>query len=154
MARANHRLPLERLTVQWWAALEAAQTALHSATRYVDSEAVAAKIRRLTEERAEISQLLQALALELRQTAAPKLDGVTASVNYATENASVDYDADAAAPEALLDAVAAAGHDGSAASPAPKGSGLMIQPWHVAFTAPVREAAAGDGHVDMFPGHR
>jgi Cu+-exporting ATPase len=39
-----------------------------------------------------------------------KLDGVEASVNYATEVASVSYDPDAVEPDALLDAVAAAGY--------------------------------------------
>jgi len=45
-----------------------------------------------------------------------KLDGVSASVNYATEKASVDYDADAVAPEQLVAAVEAVGY--SAALPA------------------------------------
>ena len=40
-----------------------------------------------------------------------ELDGVTASVNYATERATVDFDAGAVAPEQLLDAVAAAGYE-------------------------------------------
>jgi Cu+-exporting ATPase len=39
-----------------------------------------------------------------------KLDGVEASVNYATERASVRYDADAIAPERLLEAVESAGY--------------------------------------------
>ncbi len=39
-----------------------------------------------------------------------ELDGVHASVNFALERAAVDYDADAIAPEALLDAVEAAGY--------------------------------------------
>src|SRR4051794_21546751 len=38
------------------------------------------------------------------------LDGVEASVNYATEKATVSYDADAVAPERLLEAVEAAGY--------------------------------------------
>jgi P-type Cu+ transporter len=45
-----------------------------------------------------------------------KLDGVTATVNYATEKASVEYDADAVAAEELVAAVEAAGY--SAALPA------------------------------------
>ena len=45
-----------------------------------------------------------------------KLDGVSATVNYATEKARVDYDADAVAPEQLVAAVEAAGY--SAALPA------------------------------------
>ena len=39
-----------------------------------------------------------------------KLDGVTASVNYATEKATVDFDAAATAPGELVAAVAAAGY--------------------------------------------
>jgi Cu+-exporting ATPase len=39
-----------------------------------------------------------------------KLDGVEASVNYATEKATVAYDADAVAPEQLIEAVEAAGY--------------------------------------------
>lgn len=39
-----------------------------------------------------------------------KLEGVSASVNYATEKATVSYDADAVAPEALVGAVEAAGY--------------------------------------------
>ncbi len=38
------------------------------------------------------------------------LDGVTASVNYATEKATVEFDPDAVAPDALVEAVAAAGY--------------------------------------------
>src|SRR5438874_9577333 len=40
-----------------------------------------------------------------------KLDGVDASVNYATEKATVSYDADAVEPELLVDTVAAAGYE-------------------------------------------
>jgi len=39
-----------------------------------------------------------------------KLDGVTASVNYATEKATVDFDPASVAPEDLLGAIAAAGY--------------------------------------------
>ena len=39
-----------------------------------------------------------------------KLDGVQASVNYATEKATVDYDPEAVAPDALVGAVEAAGY--------------------------------------------
>ncbi len=39
-----------------------------------------------------------------------KLDGVTASVNYATERATVDFDSGAVAPERLVEAVEAAGY--------------------------------------------
>src|SRR5215207_2335756 len=48
-----------------------------------------------------------------------KLDGVTASVNYATEKASVQFDAAAVAPEHLVEAVEAAGY--SAGLPADDG---------------------------------
>jgi Cu+-exporting ATPase len=48
-----------------------------------------------------------------------KLDGVTASVNYATEKASVDFDASAVAPEQLIAAVKAAGYDAALPSAAP-----------------------------------
>jgi P-type Cu+ transporter len=47
-----------------------------------------------------------------------QLDGVTASVNYATETATVEYDAQAVAPERLVEAVRAAGYD-AALPPAP-----------------------------------
>ncbi|HEX8208471.1 MAG TPA: cation-translocating P-type ATPase, partial [Solirubrobacteraceae bacterium] len=39
-----------------------------------------------------------------------KLDGVTASVNYATEKATVDFDPEAVAPERLVEAVESAGY--------------------------------------------
>ncbi|MCW2924761.1 MAG: copper-translocating P-type ATPase [Thermoleophilia bacterium] len=42
-----------------------------------------------------------------------KLDGVSATVNYATERATVDYDASRADTDALLEAVAAAGYAAS-----------------------------------------
>jgi Cu+-exporting ATPase len=50
-----------------------------------------------------------------------KLDGVNASVNYATEKASVDYDPGAVAPADLVGAVEAAGYSASLATvdPAP-----------------------------------
>ena len=44
-----------------------------------------------------------------------KLDGVTASVNYATEKATVEFDAAAVAPEQLIAAVEAAGYQRQAA---------------------------------------
>ncbi len=56
-----------------------------------------------------------------------KLDGVSATVNYATEKASVDYHADAVAPDQLVAAVEAAGYSAvlpaaaSADEPAPDG---------------------------------
>jgi Cu+-exporting ATPase len=40
-----------------------------------------------------------------------KLDGVDATVNFATETAAVDFDAEHVSPEALVDAVRAAGYD-------------------------------------------
>ena len=51
-----------------------------------------------------------------------KLDGVTASVNYATEMATVDYDAAAVEPEELVAAVEAAGYQAAlpATGPEPK----------------------------------
>ena len=49
-----------------------------------------------------------------------KLDGVTATVNYATEKATVAYDASAVKPEQLLGAVEAAGY--KAALPAGGGN--------------------------------
>ncbi len=52
-----------------------------------------------------------------------KLDGVAASVNYATEKATVDYDPAAVAPQDLLDTVAAAGYAAKLPQPpAPDGA--------------------------------
>jgi Cu+-exporting ATPase len=50
-----------------------------------------------------------------------KLDGVTATVNYATEKATVAFDPELVAPERLVEAVRAAGYD--AALPAPAAAG-------------------------------
>src|SRR5687767_3440274 len=50
-----------------------------------------------------------------------QLEGVDASVNFATETASIDYDAETVAPERLLEAVEAAGYQ--AALPAETGAG-------------------------------
>ena len=51
-----------------------------------------------------------------------KLDGVSATVNYATEKAAVDFDPDVATPEELLRAVEAAGYQAVLpAEPAPDG---------------------------------
>jgi P-type Cu+ transporter len=50
-----------------------------------------------------------------------KLDGVTATVNFATEKAAVDFDPAAVEPDALVAAVAAAGYE--AALPAAAGAG-------------------------------
>src|SRR5688572_13878949 len=51
-----------------------------------------------------------------------KLDGVTASVNYATEKATVTYDAAAVEPEQLLGAVEAAGYKAKLPSDEPEAS--------------------------------
>jgi Cu+-exporting ATPase len=48
-----------------------------------------------------------------------KLDGVSASVNYATEKATVDFDAETVAPEQLLAAVEAAGYQAALPSAEP-----------------------------------
>ncbi|HEX6389546.1 MAG TPA: heavy metal translocating P-type ATPase [Solirubrobacteraceae bacterium] len=48
-----------------------------------------------------------------------KLDGVAASVNFATERASVDFDPEAVDPEALVAAVASAGYSATLPSEAP-----------------------------------
>ncbi|HEY4281074.1 MAG TPA: heavy metal translocating P-type ATPase [Conexibacter sp.] len=48
-----------------------------------------------------------------------KLDGVAATVNYATERATVDYDAGVVAPERLLETVAAAGYAARLPAPVP-----------------------------------
>ena len=50
-----------------------------------------------------------------------KLDGVTASVNYATEKATVEFDAAAVAPEQLVAAVEAAGYQAVLPSAEPRG---------------------------------
>ena len=50
-----------------------------------------------------------------------KLDGVTATVNYATEKAAVDYDAAAVEPEQLVAAVEAAGYQALLPSAEPAG---------------------------------
>jgi Cu+-exporting ATPase len=56
-----------------------------------------------------------------------KLDGVTASVNYATEKASVEFDAAAVEPEQLIAAVKAAGYDAALPSAAPDAGGTQAQ---------------------------
>ncbi|MFA9272336.1 MAG: heavy metal translocating P-type ATPase [Baekduiaceae bacterium] len=65
-----------------------------------------------------------------------KLDGVTATVNYATEKATVDYDADAVAPEELVAAVQAAGYD--TALPSQDGGAAADQDEDRDETAPLR----------------
>jgi len=52
-----------------------------------------------------------------------KLDGVTASVNYATEKASVTFDPGAVAPEQLVGAVEAAGYQATLPSDGPPAAG-------------------------------
>src|SRR6185503_8871681 len=64
-----------------------------------------------------------------------KLEGVTASVNYATERATVDYDAGATAPEALVAAVEAAGYGAVLPSAAPEAGAAVDEPDP---TAPLR----------------
>jgi Cu+-exporting ATPase len=64
-----------------------------------------------------------------------KLDGVTATVNYATEKATVDYDATAVAPEQLVAAVEAAGYRAALPSAEPSGSAEE----EVDETAPLRQ---------------
>ena len=65
-----------------------------------------------------------------------KLDGVSASVNYATEKATVEFDPQAVAPEQLVGAVESAGYQ--AVLPAP-GAGAEDAPAHeVDETAPLR----------------
>ncbi|MFP5364156.1 MAG: heavy metal translocating P-type ATPase [Thermoleophilia bacterium] len=51
-----------------------------------------------------------------------ELDGVSASVNYATEKASVEFDADRVEPSQLIGAVRAVGYDARLASDGPEGS--------------------------------
>src|SRR5215216_3434173 len=63
-----------------------------------------------------------------------KLDGVTASVNYATETAAVEFDAAAVAPEQLVAAVEAAGYHALLPSPKPE-----AEPPAPDETAPLRQ---------------
>jgi len=62
-----------------------------------------------------------------------ELDGVRASVNYATETAMVDYDAASVAPERLVAAVEAVGYRAALPSAAPEGAGEVDE------TAPLRQ---------------
>jgi P-type Cu+ transporter len=61
-----------------------------------------------------------------------KLEGVSASVNYATETATVDFDAGAVAPEALVAAVEAAGYQAVLPTTEPQASEEIDE------TAPLR----------------
>ncbi|MEP6954559.1 MAG: heavy metal translocating P-type ATPase [Solirubrobacteraceae bacterium] len=65
-----------------------------------------------------------------------KLDGVTASVNYATEKASVEFDATAVEPQELIEAVQSAGYDAVLPSAEPIGS--AGEPADDDETAPLR----------------
>jgi P-type Cu+ transporter len=65
-----------------------------------------------------------------------KLDGVTASVNYATEKATVDYDPAAVDPRELIVAVEAAGYQAVLPSAEPSGSAAAAD---VDETAPLRQ---------------
>src|SRR3954453_2591404 len=65
-----------------------------------------------------------------------KLDGVTASVNYATEKASVQFDTAAVAPEQLVAAVKAAGYDAALPSAVPATG--EAEPGEVDELAPLR----------------
>src|SRR3954469_4618434 len=53
-----------------------------------------------------------------------QLDGVRATVNYATEKATVDFDPEAVDPGALVDAVRSAGYD-AVLAPAPSDDGAL-----------------------------
>ncbi|HYH90147.1 MAG TPA: heavy metal translocating P-type ATPase [Solirubrobacteraceae bacterium] len=64
-----------------------------------------------------------------------KLDGVTASVNYATEKATVDFDPAAVAPDQLVAAVEAAGYQAVVPSAEPADAGEETE---VDETAPLR----------------
>jgi Cu+-exporting ATPase len=57
-----------------------------------------------------------------------EIDGVTATVNYATEKAAVAYDAETVRPEALLEAVEAAGYQAVLPAPAGERPGDADQP--------------------------
>src|SRR5436853_7909527 len=66
-----------------------------------------------------------------------KLDGVTASVNYATEKATVEFDPDAVAPDQLVAAVQAAGYDTELPSAVPQRA-ADAQPAERDETGPLR----------------
>src|SRR3954452_24214725 len=70
-----------------------------------------------------------------------KLDGVTATVNYATEKASVDYDASAVAPEQLVAAVEAGGYP---AGVAPAAREQLVAAGGAAGSGAVLPAAAAE----------
>ena len=64
-----------------------------------------------------------------------KLDGVSATVNYATEVAAVEYDPAVVAPEALVETVAAAGYEASL----PAAPGAEEPDGEIDETAPLRQ---------------
>jgi P-type Cu+ transporter len=66
-----------------------------------------------------------------------KLDGVTATVNYATEKARVEFDPGTVAPEQLVGAVEAAGYQASLPSAEPDAAG-DVEAADVDATAPLR----------------
>ncbi|HEV2814388.1 MAG TPA: cation-translocating P-type ATPase, partial [Solirubrobacteraceae bacterium] len=63
-----------------------------------------------------------------------KLDGVSATVNYATEKATVDFDPAAVAPEQLVEAIQSAGYDAVLPTDEPEGASAG----EVDETAPLR----------------
>ncbi len=86
---------LETLAMRWWAALDAARAALHSAGPYIGAQEQSARAGHLAAERSEVIHLMQAVAREehsapwlMRWLAAPALtrrmlglpDGVAACV--------------------------------------------------------------------------
>ena len=77
-----------------------------------------------------------------------RLDGVTATVNYATERATVEFDPEAVAPEQLVEAVEAAGYEADAAGrrrrPAAAGGRGRPAPAPAAHLRPAVAAAAAD----------
>lgn len=62
LVSAAQPLGLAELAVRWWAALDAAQSALHAAGPYVGAQESGERSHRLAAERSEITQLLQGLA--------------------------------------------------------------------------------------------
>jgi len=74
-----------------------------------------------------------------------KLDGVTANVNYATEKASVAYDAGAVAPEQLVAAVEAAGY----AATLPSEEGAVEQTTAADETRPLRLRLIGSALLTL-----
>jgi Cu+-exporting ATPase len=67
-----------------------------------------------------------------------KLDGVSASVNYATEKASVQFDASAVEPQQLISAVQAAGYDATLPSAASETGSAQVDEQGVDELTPLR----------------